>query len=87
MMDFKSLKVAELKEELKKRGLAVSGKKAELVSRLEEYETNEGAATGDREVEKQESPAEEKQEQPEPSQEEQAEHAPVQVEEADEMEF
>jgi hypothetical protein len=65
MMDFKSLKVAELKEELKKRGLAVSGKKAELVSRLEEYETNEGAATGDREVEKQESPAEEKQEEEE----------------------
>lgn len=65
MMDFKSLKVAELKEELKKRGLAVSGKKAELVSRLEEYETNEGAATGDREVEKQESPAEAKQQQQE----------------------
>ena len=29
------MKVAELKEELKKRGLETSGKKGELVSRLE----------------------------------------------------
>ena len=29
------MKVAELKEELRKRGLAVSGKKAELAERLE----------------------------------------------------
>lgn len=31
------LKVVELKEECKKRGLPVSGKKADLVERLEEY--------------------------------------------------
>ena len=81
MMDFKSLKVAELKEELKKRGLAVSGKKAELVSRLEEYETNEGAATGDREVEKQESPAEEKQQEKQQEEEEEEKQQQQQQEE------
>lgn len=80
MMDFKSLKVAELKEELKKRGLAVSGKKAELVSRLEEYETNEGAATGDREVEKQESPAEAKQQQEEEEEKQQQQEKQVEEE-------
>jgi hypothetical protein len=31
------LTVVKLKEELKKRGQAVAGKKAELVARLEEY--------------------------------------------------
>ena len=35
-IDPSKLKVAELKEELEKRGLDTSGKKAELVSRLED---------------------------------------------------
>ena len=36
--DFSKLKVAELKELLKERGLTVTGKKAELVARLQEAE-------------------------------------------------
>lgn len=35
--DWAAMKVVELKEECKKRGLAVSGKKADLVERLEAY--------------------------------------------------
>ena len=35
-LDPSKLKVAELKEELEKRGLDTSGKKADLVSRLED---------------------------------------------------
>lgn len=34
-VDFSKMKVAELKEECEKRGLESSGKKAELVSRLQ----------------------------------------------------
>ena len=36
--DWAALKVVELKEECRQRGLAVGGKKAELVERLEAHE-------------------------------------------------
>jgi large subunit ribosomal protein L22 len=39
-----SLKVDELKEQLEARGLPKSGKKDELVARLEEHDASEGAA-------------------------------------------
>ena len=45
-----SLKVAELKELLKERGLAVNGKKAELVARLEEADVGADVADGDVDV-------------------------------------
>ena len=36
MTEYEALKVAELKEQLRERGLTVSGKKAELIARLQE---------------------------------------------------
>lgn len=41
--DLNTLKVTELKEKLKERGLGVSGVKAELISRLQEYEKKQNA--------------------------------------------
>lgn len=47
MEDWSALKVVQLKEELKKRGLSVSGKKADMVARLEEYsEEHKDGASG-----------------------------------------
>jgi apoptotic chromatin condensation inducer in the nucleus len=51
MTDWNSLKVAELKEELAKRDLPVSGKKAELVARLQEHEQQQAALKPDDEAE------------------------------------
>ena len=39
MTDYKKLKVAELKDLLTQRGLGVSGKKDDLIARLEEDDT------------------------------------------------
>ena len=43
VVDWSKLKVAELKEELKRRGLAGTGKKAELVARLVEFDAEHGS--------------------------------------------
>jgi splicing factor 1 len=48
--EYAKLKVAELKELLKERGLAVTGKKAELVARLEEADVGADVADGDVDV-------------------------------------
>lgn len=62
MSDYASLTVAQLKEQLKNKGLALDGKKADLVQRLEELDsgapeqtkTEESAPAGEAEEPKQE---------------------------------
>ena len=39
-LDFSSMKVVELREECKARNLDTKGRKAELIARLEEYESS-----------------------------------------------
>ncbi|KAK9818433.1 hypothetical protein WJX72_012536 [[Myrmecia] bisecta] len=43
--DWAELRVIELKEELRKRGLPLTGKKAELIARLEEFEAKQATET------------------------------------------
>ena len=44
MTDWSALKVVELKEELKQRGLPVAGKKVELIARLEKHDEEQAKA-------------------------------------------
>jgi SAP domain-containing ribonucleoprotein len=47
MADYTQLKVPELKKLLSERGLAVSGNKADLISRLQEADKKPGSAAGE----------------------------------------
>merc|ERR1712055_998182 len=93
VIDLSSKTVAELKAECKERNLPVSGKKSELIARLEEYMTkNEGAEITEddlleepdvslEEEESQESPNRTEEEKTEEPAEESANQAPEKTEE------
>tara|TARA_B100000029_G_scaffold417828_1_gene422619 strand:+ start:1138 stop:1806 length:669 start_codon:yes stop_codon:yes gene_type:complete len=51
MTDYESLTVADLKDVLRERGLPVSGKKAELIARLQEHDSSEVAVESASEIE------------------------------------
>jgi Fe2+ or Zn2+ uptake regulation protein len=51
MKDPSTLKVVELKEELRKRGLKVSGLKRELIQRLSEHISKESPSNDDVQIE------------------------------------
>mmetsp|Transcript_37928 Transcript_37928/g.90080 ORF Transcript_37928/g.90080 Transcript_37928/m.90080 type:complete len:158 (-) Transcript_37928:1252-1725(-) len=50
MTNWGNLKVTELKEELKSRGLSTTGRKADLVSRLESFEAEQNAEVNEEEA-------------------------------------
>jgi SAP domain-containing ribonucleoprotein len=46
MADYTQLKVPDLKKLLSERGLAISGNKADLISRLQEHDKEPGSGAG-----------------------------------------
>jgi large subunit ribosomal protein L32e len=76
MSDYEKMTVAELKEQLKKAGLPVSGKKADLLARLQDGVKTTAPAV--------EEPVEEESAEEEPAEEESAEEESVEEESAEE---
>jgi len=58
--EFTKLKVAELKKECEQRNLDTSGKKSDLVNRLEEFEKQNGTGVGGKKIKKEEAGVEQK---------------------------